>query len=123
VEALLALTLFAGFTMGAAKLLVVNRKLLDMARARYTAANIAKNRMELVRTFDFAQILELNETAITVDAKGIPLEEGYFRRVTDVSLLATNLCELAITVEVKNRKTLAFDTEGETITTYVAKHL
>jgi len=123
VESMIAIALLAVFMTGTCKLLVSQRKILDMARNHYTAANIAKNRMELVRTLDFDQILELNETAIRVDGKGIPSTQGHFQRATTISTLNSNLHEVVISVGIQNRKTLAFNSSAETLSTYVAEHL
>ncbi len=123
IEAILAVTIFAAFMTGTSKVLVSQKKVLDMARDHYTAANLAKNRMELLRTFDFNQIPALNETAIRIDNNGIPSTEGHFIRTTTINTITTNLYEMAITVKIQNRKTLAFDTAEQTINTYVAKHL
>ncbi len=123
VESMIAISLFAGFMTGTCKLLSSQRKILDMARDRYIAANIAKNRLELVRTFDFDQIPDLNESPIKVDNSGIPSTEGHFRRTTTISTLDTNLYEVVIAVTIQNRKTLDFGTSGESLNTYVSKHL
>jgi len=123
IEAVVALAIFAIFMTGTSKLLVSHRAILDMAGDRYTSANIAKNRLELVRTFGFEQIPELNETALVVDSSGIPVRQGNFSRTTTITTISTNLYELAINVKIRNRKTLAFDHAGETISTYVSKHL
>ena len=122
-ESLIAMAIFAVFTTGSCKLLVSHRKLLDMARDHYTAANIAKNRMELLRTFDYEQIPALAEGPIRTDENGIPSTLGHFSRITTVNTLSTNLYELAITVKIQNRKTLAFDKAEQTINTYIAKKL
>ena len=103
--------------------MVAQRKVLDTARAQYTAANIAKNRMELIRSFDFEQMPDFSETEIIVDKNGLPSVNGSFCRVTDIISLQTNLYSLAINVKVKNRKTLEFDGAGQSISTQVAKHL
>ncbi|VGO19156.1 type IV pilus modification PilV family protein [Pontiella sulfatireligans] len=123
VEALIALALFAFFTTGACKLIVTQRMTLDLARDYYTAANIAKNRMELARTFDFDQIQGLNETALSVDKNGFPAVRGAFSRTTTIGTIGTNLYEFAVTVRVRNRKTLEFSGDGQSISTYIAKHL
>ena len=124
IEAVVALSLFAVFMTGTCKLLVSHRKILDMASDRYTSANIAKNRLELVRTFGFEQIPDFNELAVTVDSSGIPSQQlGNFSRTTTITTIHTNLYELAINVKIRNRRTLAFDNAGETINTYVSKHL
>jgi len=123
VEAMVALSIFAVFITGTCKLMVMHRKTLDMARDQYTAVNIAKNRLELARAFDFDQIPELNESPVTVDFKGIPSQDGLFQRTTTVTVLNTNLYELVINVSAKNRETLTFKDSGQTINTYISKHL
>lgn len=123
VEALIAVALFAGFITGACKLIVAQRMLADTARAHYTAANIAKNRMELVRSFDFDQISSMSEDAVVIDEKGIPRTLGNFSRTTAVTWVDTNLYALAITVKVRNQKTLEFDGTGQVLNTYISKHL
>lgn len=123
VETLVALTLLAVFTTGACKLLLSHRRLTDMARAHYTAINIAKNRMELVRTFDFGQVNDFLETDVIVDASGVPDTEGNYRRSTAVSTVSGNLLELIVTVDLRNRNTLVFNPANEVLTTYFANYL
>ena len=121
IEALIAMAIFSIFTTGSCKLLIAHRKIMDMARDHYTAANIAKNRYEMARTFDFAQISDLSESAIMVDGNGIASDHGHFLRTTEISLLNTNAYELTITVNIQNRKTLAFDSAEQTISTFISK--
>ncbi len=123
VEALIALAIFAVFTTGSFKVLVARRNIMDMSRDRYIAANLAKNRLELVRTFDFGQIPQLAETDIRIDNSGIPSTEGKFLRATDITTLSTNLLQLAISVKIQNRRTLEFDGPEEVLNTYISKHL
>lgn len=123
IEALVAMSIFAVFITGACQLLISHRQILDMARDHYTAANIAKNRMELIRTFDFDQIPQLAETAVRVNDSGVAATDGHFRRLTTINVLNTNLYELAITVQIQDRKTLAFSESEETINTYISMHL
>lgn len=123
VEAMVAMAIFAIFSAGTCKLLMAHRQTLDSARDHYIAANIAKNRLELVRTFDFEQIPQLTETPIRIDNSGIPAAAGNFLRETDITILSTNLLQLAISVKIQNRKTLAFDGAEQILNTYVSKHL
>ena len=123
VEALVAMAIFAIFSTGTCKLLMAHRQTLDSARDHYIAANIAKNRLELVRTFGFDQIPYLTESPIRIDNSGIPAAEGNFLRETDITTLSSNLLQLAISVKIQNRKTLEFDGAEETLNTYVSKHL
>jgi hypothetical protein len=123
VETVVALALFAVFTTGVCKLLLSHRKVSDMARGHYTAINIAKNRMELVRTFDFGQINDFLEDKVVVDASGTLDTEGLYRRTTEVSNVSSNLMELSITVDIRNRETLAFNPANEKLVTYFAEYL
>lgn len=123
VETLVALSVFAIFSVGSSKLLMSHRRLADMARAHYTAINIAKNRMELVRTFDFGQVDDFLEDQVVVDASGTPSATGNYRRSTKTNSIKTNLIELTVTVEIRNRKTLEFMPAKEEISTYFAEYL
>jgi len=123
VETIVALTIFAVFTTGACKLLLSHRKVSDMARAHYTAINIAKNRMELMRTFDFGQVDDFLEDKVVVDASGVPSTEGNYRRSTEVNNVSSNLVELTVTVDIRNRQTLVFNPANEQLSTYFAEYL
>jgi len=123
VETIVALTIFAGFSTGACKLLMSHRKIADMARAHYTAINIAKNRLELVRTFDYGQVDDFLENNVVVDASGVPDAVGNYRRSTTVSNVSSNLLELTVTVDLRNRQTLAFTPAKEQVSTYFAEYL
>ena len=123
VETLVALTIFALFTTGACKLLMSHRQVSDMARAHYTAINIAKNRLELVRTFDFDQVDEFIESNVIVDESGLPDVNGYYRRSTEIDNVSSNLLELTVTVDIRNRRTLQFNPANQSLSTYFAKYL
>ncbi len=123
VEALVALTLLAVFMAGATKLLLSHHEMSDMARAHYTAINIAKNRMELVRTFEFGQVDDFLEDKVDVDESGSPSTFGHFRRSTQVSNVSPNLLELNVIVEIRDRKTLSFNGRQEYLSTYFAEYL
>lgn len=123
VETLVALSLFATFATGACKLILMNRRISDMARAHYTAANLAKNRLELIRTFDFEQASEFAENKVIINHNGQPDSEGFYRRTTTVNMLSSNLTELVVSVDIKNRRKLTFDGGTETVSTYFALHM
>lgn len=123
IEVMIALVVFATFAVGTCKLLISQRKVLDMARDHYVAANLAKSRMELARTFEFEQLPELAEEKILLDESGIPNVHGNYRRTTKITNLSSNLYEMAIIVDIKNRRTLEFAPAEQTINTYVSKHL
>ena len=123
VETIVALTILAVFTTGVCKLLLSHRMASDMARAHYTAINIAKNRLELVRTFDFDQVGNFIEDQVVVDASGIPSSAGNYRRTTQINSISDNLLELTVTVDLRNRKTLEFTPAKEVLNTYFARYL
>ncbi len=123
VETIVALAVLSVFTTGVCKLLLSHRKMSDMARAHYTAINIAKNRLELVRTFDFDQVGNFIEDKVVVDASGVPSTEGNYRRTTQIGTVSANLLELTVTVDLRNRKTLAFTPAKEVLATYIANYL
>lgn len=104
-------------------ILVSHRKVADMARGHYTAINIAKNRMELVRTFNYGQVNDFLEDKVIIDSSGVPDDDGNYRRSTEVSNVSSNLLELTVTVDLRNRITLAFNPANEVLTTYFAKYL
>lgn len=123
VEALVALTLLAVFLAGAMKLLLSHHSMSDLARAHYIAINIAKNRMELVRRFEYGQVDTFLEDKVNVDASGTPDTLGNFRRSTQVSNVSSNLLELSVTVEIRDRVTLGFGGPQEKLITYFAEYL
>ncbi len=123
VETVVAVAVLAIFSTGACKLLLSHRRISDMARAHYTAINIAKNRLELVRTFDFDQVANFIEDKVVVDASGVPSTVGNYRRTTQISAVSDNLLELTVTVDLRNRQTLAFTPAKEVLNTYLAKYL
>ena len=123
VEAVVALTIFAVFATGGCKLLMSHRRVMDMARSHYTAINLAKNRMELVRRFDFDQVSNFIENNVIVDASGVPAATGNYRRSTAISTLSANLVEITVTIEIRNRQTLKFNPSEQQLSCYFAKYL
>lgn len=123
VEALVALVLFAVFMTGAGKILLSHRGLADVTREHYTAVNIAKNRIELARTFNFDALSNFSETAELIDASGNRLDgnRGTYRRST-VVVQTNNVAELTVTVDIRNHKTLKFDGAHQQIKTFIAFH-
>lgn len=123
VEVMIALAIFGVFIASSCKVLLAARTTLDLARDHYTASNIAKDRIELVRTLDFNQIPELEEDKLVIDGTGTPSDLGHFRRTTTVSMVTSNLFEVAVTVGIQNRRTLEFSPSEQTVNTYISKHL
>jgi len=121
VEALISLVLFAIFITGGCKLLLAHRQVTDMARAHYAAANIAKNHLELIRSFDYSQRGDFAETDVLVNEAGLTDNNGKFRRHTVYSSVSSNIIEIAVTVEIMDRKTLSFSGRGETLKSYYAE--
>lgn len=122
VEALCSLVVFALFITGATKLLMTHRRMTDMAQSHYLAANIAKNRLELVRSFEYEERDRFGEDKVRVNSVGLPDETGDYRRSTLFFPTGNNVVELVVAVEIKNRKTLAFDGRNETLKSYFAYH-
>ena len=123
VETMMAVAIFAAFMVGICQMMVVHRQMTDMARAHYTAVNIAKNRLELVRTFEFEQVGNFLEDKIRVDASGLADLNGEFRRSTTIANINGGLLELTVTVEIRDRKTLTFKGRKEFLSTYFAQYL
>ncbi|MEI6892559.1 MAG: prepilin-type N-terminal cleavage/methylation domain-containing protein [Pontiella sp.] len=123
VEVLVALSLFALFIAGASKALLSNRALADLTREHYTAANIAKNRIELARTFEFDSLSKFAEAPQLVDISGESLsgDSGRYRRTTVIAL-TNNVAELTVTVEIRDHKTLDFEGSEEQVKTFIAFH-
>ncbi len=123
VEALVAVVLFALFITGAAKMLLTHRQMTDMARAHYTAINIAKNRLELVRTFNFDQRGDFTEDKVLINGIGQPDMNGNYRRTTEFIQVSSNIIEIVIDVDIKDRKTLQFDGQTESLRSFNSLYL
>lgn len=123
VEVLVALGIFSVYSAGACKLILSHRKVSDMARAHYTAANLAKNRLEIVRTFEFDQIPAFKESQVVIDESGMPNSVGNYRRSTMINSISGNLHDVVVTVDIRNRETLQFTPAHETVRTFVAHYL
>lgn len=124
VETAVALALFAMFMTGACKLLLSHRGAADITREHYTAVNIAKNRVELARTFSFEALAEFGEDDTPVDAFGEPTSAaaGNYRRSTSVNMVTNNLMELTVTVDIRNHKTWGFDGANQEVVSFISFH-
>ena len=124
VETLVALTIFATFIAGASKALLSHRAIADVTREHYTAVNIAKNRVELARTFNFEDLTNFGETDVLVDALGDPVAAGVgnYRRSTAINLVTNNLVQLIVTVDIRNHKTWAFNGAGQEVESFISFH-
>ena len=120
VEVVVAILILGLCIGGLCQLAVNSRQLSDMARSHYTAINIAKNRLERAKTVEYDEIRFLAENGIIVDASGRADSTGQYRIDTGVSQAGTNLMELVVTVGIRNRMSLVFEGESESVQTYVA---
>jgi type II secretory pathway pseudopilin PulG len=123
VESIVAVCIFGIAIAGICALLVSARELNDRARLHYTAINIAKNRLEKARTLNFSTLSLFQENGTIVDYNGNPDPNGAFRRTTVISNVATNLVEIIITVDIRNRVTLGFTGEQETLRSYLTEYI
>jgi len=125
VETVIAVSIFGMCIAGFVRLFAQTRMFTDSAREHYTAANIAKNRMERIGVMDFSLLGLMVETNLIVDASGFPdTERGRFRRTTSVTSVASNLSEVVVSVDIQNRYKLNFSTNNsEELRTYFTKYL
>ncbi|MFO7870732.1 MAG: prepilin-type N-terminal cleavage/methylation domain-containing protein [Kiritimatiellia bacterium] len=123
VEVMIAVVLFGICIAGIAGVVVVAQQTNDRARSHYIAVNIAKNRLERGRTFGFDQLSLLAEDKTVVDTNGNPDNDGNYRRTTTLAAVKPNLIEVTVEVEIRNRKTLGFEGENETVKSYYADYV
>ncbi|MFC1496928.1 prepilin-type N-terminal cleavage/methylation domain-containing protein [Verrucomicrobiota bacterium] len=123
-EVMIAVAIFAICVAGMCALIQNGRALSDLSRDHYVAANIAKNRLERVRTFDFDQLTEFIEVHTPVDVSGndVSGSDYRFRRTTFVSNVTVNLREVTVGVGIRNRVSLEFEGAGETIQSLFAEY-
>ncbi len=122
IETIVAVLVFAIVISGSCGLIVQGKQLSDIARAHYTAVNLCKNRLEKARTFDFDQLDLFAEANVVVNASGSPDYRAQYRRSTTVTEINSNLVQFNVVVEIRNRVTLAFDGEQETLSSYIANY-
>ena len=120
VEVVVAVVILSMCIGGLCRLVLKARETSDQARSHYQAANIAKNRLERIKTFDFDQIEEFEEDEVLVDTSGSPVANSNFRRTTTVTLERYNLKNVRVEVGIRNPVSREFDGEEETIQTYIA---
>lgn len=108
IETLIALMIFAICIGGFCGVVMQARQLSDQARAQYTAVNMAKNRFERARSFDFDQLHLFHENQVVVDHEGQPSSKGNYRRTTTVSNVNDRLKEMTVKIEIKNRHSTKF---------------
>lgn len=119
IETIVALCIFAICVGGFCALVSQVRQAADMARDRYIAVNLAKNRLERARSFEFDQLHLFRESRVVLDGDGTPFIDGNFRRTTTVSNVTDIMCEMVIKVEIRNRITRDFETKPEIVSSYL----
>ena len=123
VEVVIAVFLLGMCISGACALVLHTKKLNDVARAHYVAANIARNRLERARTIDFTALSLLAEYDVVVDHNGNPDPNGNYSRSTAVTNVKANLAEVSVTVGIRNRVSGTFKGEDEIVTTFIADYV
>lgn len=124
VESIVAIFVLAIFSTGACKLLLSHRAIADVTREHYTAVNIAKNRIELARTFSFNSLSGFQETRVPVDAFGDPTTASLatYLRNTDINMITNNLIELTVKVDVRDHKTWKFAGASQEVKSFISFH-
>jgi len=121
VEVMVALFLFGLCVGGICKLLVATKQVSDQARDHYVAVNIAKNRVERARAFDYDQLHLFEEDHVIVGVDGTADSNGRYRRTTEVLTNAIDMVEMVVTIAIRHRETLEFGSEAEMLRTYIAE--
>ncbi len=123
-EVVIALSVFMVASAGICLLITQSRRLSDSSRDHYQAVNLAKNRLERARFLPVSALPMLAESNVCVNASGAVVDDddAMFRRSTTVMLATSNLTEVVVTVDIRNRSTWDFgtDTNGirEVVQTY-----
>ena len=123
VEVLIAIFVFTICIGGICRLGVSVRETSDRARSHYTAINIAKSRLERMKTFEFDQLAYFAESNVRVDANGSADTDGLFRRTTSLSAIKPNLTDIVVRVDIMDQVTRSFGRDHEEIRSYVADFL
>ena len=120
VETLTALLIMAMAVAGLCSLALTSKQILDTSRDHYVAVNLAKNRIERVKTFSFDELELFGEAGTLLDNAGAPDVNGSYSRATTVTNITDNMKEVIVTISIKNRKSLLYAPGQQTVRTYVA---
>ena len=123
VEAVIAILLLSMCMYGVCRLVIKARQMRNIARIHYTAVNVAKNRLERARNFDFDSLDTLSEDTVTMNADGGPSPDGDYQRTTIVSNINSVLKELVVTVGVRDKISRTFEGEAETVQSLFTHYL
>ncbi len=106
VESLMAMVVLAMVMGGAYTLIVQAAGMSRAARDHYVAVNLAKNRLERARNFQYSDLRLITENNMVVDENGNPNTTANFRRTTAVNTnFSANITEVAVTVQIRNFRT------------------
>jgi Tfp pilus assembly protein PilV len=120
-ETVVAVLILAVFMAGVASLISQSGKVTDLGRAHYVAVTLCRNRLETARTLGTPSLNTLTnmwETNFVCNANGGQDSDGMYMRITAITtnyLLCTNLTEVKVTVMIKDRKSLTFSNEYESV--------
>lgn len=127
VETVVSLFILALFIAGSCKTIIAHRKVVDKARAHYTAVNIAKNQIEQIRNtisrIGYDQISNNAESNIQVASDGEINNLGKFMRTTEIIKIDDGMSEIIVTVQIMDRIKLEFGKEQEVLRTFIARPL
>ena len=120
VEVLISLLIMALAVAGLCSLALTSKQILDTSRDHYVAVNLAKNRIERVKTFSFDELGLFDEAGTLLDDAGAPDPNGSYSRATTVTNITDNMKEVVVTISIKNRKSLKYAPGQQTVRTYIA---
>lgn len=121
VEVMVAIIVFGAFIAGMCEVVMVAKEASDRGRLHYAAINIAKNRLERIKTFGFEQLPRFVETRVVVNVQGQAASAGDYRRTTTVQNVKTNLAQVTVLVDIRNKETAQFSGQSERLITYIAR--
>jgi prepilin-type N-terminal cleavage/methylation domain-containing protein len=106
VESLIAMVVLAMVMGGAYSLVVQAARMSRAARDHYVAVNLAKNRLERARNFQYADLRLVGESNMVVDENGNPNTASNFRRTTVVNTnYSADVTQITVTVQIRNFRT------------------
>jgi hypothetical protein len=120
VEAMIGLAIMATSMAGTCRVVLQAKQVSDMARSHYTAAAIAKNRIERILTTSFGTADLYAESNVRVNTSGTADAMGAYRRSTTIRAVGAGMKEVLVSVKIQNRITLAFGSEEEKVSSLTA---
>ena len=121
VETMIAIMILGGTVGGACHMTVLAKGISDQAREHYQAINVARNQLERMRVLGFDQLSACAEAEVRVDSNGAVNPNGHFRRTTSITVLASDLKEAKVVVDVMNRISLDFNGGSEEISSLMTR--